>query len=123
MSYLGYGITTGRIFKKIHRRKQRIIEAKIHKIIADVIKFRLDIQKTFQNELNVKAYENAVGKRGRKTRSENRKKQWKTYILFRFHKFFIMYRTLGDFAVEKPQNTTFHVSFISKRLPVGEAPH
>ena len=62
MSYLRYGITTGRSFKKIHRRKQRIIEAKIRKIIADVIKFRLDIRKTFQNELNVKAYENAVGK-------------------------------------------------------------
>ena len=76
------------------------MEAKIHKIIADVIKFRLDIRKTFQNELNVKAYENAVGKQ---------KKQLKTYILFRFHKFFIMYRTLGDFAVEKPQKTPFHV--------------
>ena len=51
MSYLRYGITTGRRFKKIHRRKQRIIEAnKIHKIIADVIKFRLDIRKTFHNE-------------------------------------------------------------------------
>ena len=32
-----------------------------------------------------------------------------------------MYRTLGDFAVEKPQNTAFHVSLISKHLPVGEA--
>ena len=50
MSYLGYGITTGRSFKKIHRRKQRIIEAKIHKIIADLTKFRLDLRKTFQNE-------------------------------------------------------------------------
>ena len=116
MSYLRYDIqTTGRSLKKIHLRKQRIIEAKTHKIIADVIKFRLDIRKTFQNELNVKAYENTVGKQ--------KKKQLKTYILFRFHKFFIMYRTLGDFAVEKPQNTTFHVSFISKHLPVGEAPH
>ena len=28
----------------------------------DVIKFRLDIRNTFQKELNVKAYENAVGK-------------------------------------------------------------
>ena len=28
MSYLRYGITTGRSFKKIHRRKQRKIEAK-----------------------------------------------------------------------------------------------
>ena len=62
MSYLRYGITAGRNFKKIHRRKQRIIEAKIHKIIADVIKFRLDIRKTFQNELNIKGHENAVGK-------------------------------------------------------------
>ena len=62
MSYLRYGITAGRSFKKIHRRKQRIIEAKIHKIIADVIKFRLDIRKTFQNELNVKGHKNAVGK-------------------------------------------------------------
>ena len=62
MSYLRYGITTGRSFKKIDRRKQWKIEAKIHKIIADVIKFRLDIRETFQNELNVKAYENAVGK-------------------------------------------------------------
>ena len=114
MSYLRYGIITGRSFKKIHRKKQRIIEAKIHKIMADVIKFRLDIRKAFQNELNVKACENVVG---------NRKKQLKTYILFRFHKFFIMYRTLGDFPAEKPQNTTFHVSFISKHLPVGEAPH
>ena len=114
MSYLRYGITAGRSFKKIHRRKQRIIEAKIHKIIADVMKFRLDIQKTFQNELNVKGHENAVGKQ---------KKQLKTYLLFRFHKFFIVSRTRGDFAVEKPQNTTFHVSFISKHLPVGEAPH
>ena len=61
----------------------------------------------------------SLRKRGRKTE----KKQLKTYILFRFHKFFIMYRTLGDFAVEKPQNTTFHVLFISKHLPVGEAPH
>ena len=69
MSYLRYGITTGRTFKKIHRRKQRIIEAKIHKIIADVIKFRLDVRKTFQNELNVKAYENAVGKQ--KGQAEN----------------------------------------------------
>ena len=34
-----------------------------------------------------------------------------------------MYRTLGDFAVEKPQNTTSHVSFISKHLPDGETPH
>ena len=62
MSYLRYGITTGRSFKKIHRRKQRIIKAKI---IADVIKFRLDIRKTFRKELNVKAYENAVGKQKR----------------------------------------------------------
>ena len=62
MSYLRYGILTGRGFKKIHRRKQRKIEAKIHKVIADVIKFQLDIRKTFQNELNVKACENAVGK-------------------------------------------------------------
>ena len=61
MSYLRHGITTGRSFKKNHPRKQRIIEAKINKIIA-VIKFRLDIRKTFQNELNVKAHENAVGK-------------------------------------------------------------
>ena len=114
MSYLRYGITTGRSFKKIHRRKQRIIEAKVHSIIADVIKFRLDIRKTFRNELNVKAHENAVGKQ---------KKQLKTYILFKFHKFFIMYSTLGDFAVEKPQNTTFHVLFISKHLPVSEAQH
>ena len=65
MSYLRYGITTGRSFKKIHRRKQRIIKAKIHKIIADVIKFRPDTRKTFQKELNVKAYENAVGKQKR----------------------------------------------------------
>ena len=65
MSYLRYGITTGRSFKKVHRRKQQIIKAKIHKIhkiIADVIKFRLDIRKKFRKELNVKAYENAVGK-------------------------------------------------------------
>ena len=62
MSYLRYGIITGRSFKKIHRKKQRIIEAKIHKIMADVIKFRLDTRKTFQNELNVKACENVVGK-------------------------------------------------------------
>ena len=110
MSYLRYSITTGRSFKKIHRRKQRIIKAKIHKIIADVIKFRLDIRNTFWKELNVKAYENAVGKK---------KDQLRTYILFRFHNFFIMYRTLGDFAVEKPQKTTFQVSFISKHLPVS----
>ena len=51
--------------RKIHRRKQRIIKAKIHKIIADVIKSRLDIRKTFPKELNVKAYENAVGKQKR----------------------------------------------------------
>ena len=61
----------------------------------------------------------SLRKRGRKTE----KKTVETYILFRFHKFFIMYSTLGDFAVEKPQNTTFHVSFISKHLPVGEGPH
>ena len=65
MSYLRYGVTTGRSFKKIHRRKQRIIKAKIHKIIADVIKFRLDIRKTFRKELNVKTYENEVGKQKR----------------------------------------------------------
>ena len=65
MSYLRYGITTGRSFKKIHRRKQKIIKAEIHKIIADVIKFQLDIRKTFRKELNVKAYENAVGKQKR----------------------------------------------------------
>ena len=62
MSYLRYSITTGRSFKKNHQRRQGIIEAKIHKIIADVIKFRLDVRKTFQNELNVNAHENAVGK-------------------------------------------------------------
>ena len=90
------------------------MKAKIHKIIADVIKFRLDIRKTFQKELNVKAYENAVGKQ---------KRPLKTYTLFRFHKFFIMYRTLGGFVVEKPQNTTFYVLFISKHLPVGDALH
>ena len=65
MSYLRYGITAGRSFKKIHRRKQRIIKAKIHIVIADVIKFRLDIRKTFRKELNVKPYENAVGKQKR----------------------------------------------------------
>ena len=70
MSYLRYGITTGRSFKNIHRRKQRTIKVKIHKIIADdVIKFRLDIRKTFRKKLNVKAYENAVGKQ--KTPVEN----------------------------------------------------
>ena len=47
MSYLRCGITTGRSLRKIYRRKQRIIKAKIHKIIADVIKFRLDIEKHF----------------------------------------------------------------------------
>ena len=77
-------------------------------MIADVIKFRIDIRKTFRKELNVKAYQNAVEKQKRLV--EN--------IQFRFHKFFIMYRTLGDFAIEKPQNTTFHVLFISKHLPV-----
>ena len=65
MSYLRYGITSGRSFKKIHRREQRIIKAEIYKIIADVIKFRLDIRKTFRKELNVKAQDNAVGKRKR----------------------------------------------------------
>ena len=78
MSYLRYGITTGRSFKKIHRRKQKIIKA------------------------NQRLVEN---------------------IQFRFHKSIIMDRTLGDFAVEKAQNTTSQESFISKHLLVGEAPH
>ena len=115
MSYLKYGITTGRSFKKIHRRKQKIIKAKIQKIVADVIQFRHDIRNIFRKELNVKAYENAVGKQQRPLEI--------SVELFRFHKFIIMHRTLGDFAVEKPQNATFHVSFISKHLPVGEASH
>ena len=72
-------------------------------------------KKHISKELNVKAYENAVGKQKRTV--EN------IYILFMFHKLFIMYRPPGDFAVEKPQNTTFHVLFISKHKPVGEAPH
>ena len=42
-----------------------IIQAKIYKIIAEVIKFRLDIRDTLRKELNVKAYENAVGKQKR----------------------------------------------------------
>ena len=49
------------LYMKLHTELDRLW-AKIHKIIADVIKFRLDIRKTFQNELNVRAYENAVGK-------------------------------------------------------------
>ena len=49
----------------VGRRKQKIIKAKIHKIIADVIKFRLDIRNTFRKEVNVRAYENAVGKQQR----------------------------------------------------------
>ena len=75
------------------------------------------MRNTFRKELNVKAFENAVG---------NSKDQLKTYMLLRFHKFIIMCRTLGDFAIEKPQNATSYVSlrnFILKHLPVGEAPH
>ena len=63
MSYLRYSITTGRSFKKIHRRKQRIIKVKIHKIIADVIKFRLNIRKN----ISEKAKRKSLRKRGRKT--------------------------------------------------------
>ena len=66
MSYLRDGIITGRSFKKIRRKETADNRGKIHKIIADVIKFRLDIRKTFQNELNVKAYENAGGKQKKK---------------------------------------------------------
>ena len=41
------------------------MKAKIHKIIADVIRFRLDMRNTFRKELNLKAYENAVEKQQR----------------------------------------------------------
>ena len=43
-----------------------------------------------------------------------------THILFRFHKYITMNRTLGNFVVEKPQKTIFHGRYISTHLPVCE---
>ena len=52
-------------FLKNNPSKQKIIKVKIHKIVAHVIKFRLDNRNTFRTDVNVKAYENGVRKQPR----------------------------------------------------------
>ena len=118
MSCLRYGIKTAQSLKIMYlRNRSKIIKSKIQKVIGDVAKFPLSMGNTFWKELYVKAHENAFEK-------QEIKNSWQhNYVFFRFHKFIITNRTLGDFVVEIPQNTISHVSLIAKHLPVSEAPH